>query len=162
MMADTRELESRFWKHLNDDRTVMLGANGIVPRPMTAIAEDDSAPIWFFTADDTDLGKALDGQSSLQADASFASKDHEVFATITGTLVRDDDRTVIDRLWNPFIAAWFEGKDDPKLRLLRMDTADAQVWLNENSMLAGVKMLLGVDPKKSYEDKVGGVDLRQE
>ena len=162
MMADTRELESRFWKHLNDDRTVMLGANGIVPRPMTAIAEDDSAPIWFFTAGDTDLGKALDGQSSLQADASFASKDHEVFATITGTLVRDDDRTVIDRLWNPFIAAWFEGKDDPKLRLLRMDTADAQVWLNENSMLAGVKMLLGVDPKKSYEDKVGGVDLRQE
>ena len=30
-MADTRELETRFWKHLDDDRTVMLGAEGIAP-----------------------------------------------------------------------------------------------------------------------------------
>jgi hypothetical protein len=40
-----------------------------------------------------------------------------------------------------------------------MDAADAQVWLNENSLLAGVKLLLGVDPKESYRDKVGDVDL---
>src|SRR5690606_17392394 len=31
-MADTRELEARFWKHLNDDRVVMLGGEGIPPR----------------------------------------------------------------------------------------------------------------------------------
>ena len=60
---------------------------------------------------------------------------------------------------NPFIAAWFEGKDDPKLRLLRMDATDGHVWLNENSMLAGIKLLLGADPKESYKDKAGDVDL---
>ena len=158
-MADRKELESRFWKHLDDDRTVLLGATGIAPRPMTAIAENERAPLWFFTAADTDLGKALDGQSAVDATASFAARDHDLFASIRGRLVADNDRDVIDRLWNPFIAAWFEGKDDPKLRLLRMDTAGAHVWLNENSMFAGVKMLLGVDPKKSYRDKVGDVDL---
>ena len=32
------------------------------------------------------------------------------------------DRAAIDRLWNRFVAAWFEkGKDDPKLALLRFD-----------------------------------------
>ena len=159
-MADAQELEARLWKHLGDDRTVMLGAKGIAPRPMTAIAENDSAPLWFFTAGDTDLGKALDRQPSLEAVATFAAKDHDVFASISGTLVADNDPAVIDRLWNPFIAAWFEGKDDPKLRLLRMDTADAHVWLNENSLLAGMKLVLGVDPKKSYRDKAGDVDLR--
>lgn len=41
-----------------------------------------------------------------------------------------------------------------------MDAADAQVWLNENSMVAGIRLLLGSDPKESYEDKVGQVDLR--
>ena len=159
-MADTRELETRFWKHLDDDRTVMLGAEGIAPRPMTAIAEDDRAQLWFFTSSDTDLGKALDASSGIAGVASFAAKDHDLFATLHGPLTADNDRDVIERLWNPFIAAWFEGKDDPKLRLLRMDSAEAQVWLNENSMLAGAKMLLGVDPKKSYEDKAGQVDLR--
>lgn len=158
-MADNRELEKKFWKHLNSDRTLMLGATGIAPRPMTAIAEDDRAPLWFFTAADTELGEALDSKSRLQAIASFASKDHELFATIGGFLVADNDPDVIDRLWNPFIAAWFKGKDDPKLRLLRMDTGDAHVWLNENSMLAGVKMMLGVDPKQDYKDKVGDVSL---
>lgn len=34
------------------------------------------------------------------------------------------------------------------------------MWLNENSLLAGAKLLLGVDPKGSYEDKAGDVDLR--
>ena len=159
-MADPRELETRFWKHLDDDRTVMLGAEGIAPRPMTAIAEDDRAPLWFFTSSDTDLGKALDASSGIAGVASFAAKDHDLFATLRGQLTADNDRDVIDRLWNPFIAAWFEGKDDPKLRLLRMDAPEAHVWLNENSMLAGAKMLLGADPKKSYEDKAGQVNLQ--
>ena len=159
-MTDTRELETRFWKHLDDDRTVMLGADGIAPRPMTAIAEDDRAPLWFFTSSDTDLGKALDASSGIAGVASFAAKDHDLFATLRGQLTADNDRDVIDRLWNPFIAAWFEGKDDPKLRLLRMDAPEAHVWLNENRMLAGAKMLLGVDPKKSYEDKAGQVNLQ--
>ena len=159
-MTDRQELESRFWKHLNDDRTVMLGSAGIAPRPMTAIAENDRAPLWFFTAADTDLGKVADASHPVDAMASFASKDHDLFATVSGRLVLDNDRETIDRLWNPFIAAWFEGKDDPKLRLLRMDAADAHVWLNENSMLAGIKLLLGADPKRDFRDKTGDVSLR--
>ena len=59
------------------------------------------------------------------------------------------------------MAAWYEGgKDDPKLALLRLDAEDAEIWLNGSSMLAGVKMLLGVDPKQDYKDKVANVDLR--
>lgn len=159
-MTDTAELEARFWKHLDDDRTLMLGADGIAPRPMTAIAEDERAPLWFFTSSETDLGRHLDASLGIDATASFAAKDHALFAMLTGRLVADNDRAVIDRLWNPFIAAWFTGKDDPKLRLLRMDATEAHVWLNENSMLAGIKLLLGSDPKMDYKDKAGDVDLR--
>jgi len=69
-------------------------------------------------------------------------------------------RATIDRLWNRFVAAWYEGgKDDPKLQLLRFDPARAQVWLNENSLTAGIKLLFGRDPKKEYADKVADVDL---
>lgn len=160
-MTDPKELESKLWKALDKDRTVMLGASGVEPRPMTALAENDRAPLWFFTSSDTELAESLAGSGGHAATATFASKDHDLFATMTGHVVIDNDRAVIDRLWNPHIAAWFEGgKDDPKLRLLRMDTADAQVWLNESSLLAGVKVLLGIDPKKDHEDKVARVDLR--
>jgi len=161
-MTDTRELEEKFWKALEGDRTMLLGLDGQEDghaRPMTALSEGRRSPIWFFTSADNALVTQL-GSGSGRAIAGFASKGHDLFASIRGTLRVDTDRAVVERLWNPFIAAWFEGKDDPKIRLLRLDAEDAEVWIDASSMLAGVKMLLGVDPKKEYRDKVGEVDLR--
>ena len=78
-----------------------------------------------------------------------------------GSLQLDNDRRNIDRLWNRFVAAWFEGgKDDPKLALLRLDAEQAEIWLDGSSLVAGIKMLLGVDPKESYKDQVAKVALR--
>ena len=67
---------------------------------------------------------------------------------------------MIDRLWNPFVAAWYEdGKDDPQLALLRLDAECAEIWLDGSSLVAGVKALLGGDPKTDYKDKVAEVEL---
>ena len=85
-MTDTRDLERKFWKAIDHDRTVMLGVTGIAPRPMTALAEDDKAPIWFFTASDTDLAEGLRGSLGKQATATVTSKDHGLFATVSGKM----------------------------------------------------------------------------
>jgi general stress protein 26 len=139
----------------------MLGIDGAEDghsRPMTACVENDAGPIWFFTGKPNAVVDKLGPRH--RAIAAFSAKDHHLFASIQGNLSVSNDRAVIDRLWNPFIAAWFEGKDDPKLVLLRFDPEHAEVWLNESNLLAGVKMLFGVDPKEDYKDKVGEVDLR--
>jgi len=161
-MLSEREIETRFWKALKSDRTVMLGLStpeGGDSQPMTALIEDDEAgPIWFFTSKDTDLVRTL-GEGS-DAAIQFASKGHDLFATLRGDLVPHNDRATVDRLWNPFVAAWYEGgKTDPKLQLLRFDAEHAHVWLNESSLFSGVKLLLGRDPKKEYKDKVADIDL---
>lgn len=71
-----------------------------------------------------------------------------------------NDREVIDRLWNPYVAAWYEGgKDDPKLVLLRLDAERAQIWENATSLFAGIKLLFGGDPKEEYKEKVAKVKL---
>ena len=159
-MTDKQTLQEKFWKTLASDRTVMLGAEGIYPRPMTALAEGDTGPLWFFTAQANDLAEAV-ARKPRPGLLMLASKGHELFATAGGTLSQDNDPAVIERLWNPFVAAWYEGgKDDPKLALLRFDAEHAEIWLNEQSLLAGVKMLLGVDPKEDYHDKVAEVNLR--
>ena len=162
-MPTPQELETKFWKALRDDMTVMLGLNGVDDghtRPMTAQCEGDRGPIWFFTSTDNNLAQALAGSGANRAILTFAAKDHELFATVHGALARDTDRAVIDRLWNPFIAAWYEGgKDDPKLVLLRLDAEKAEIWLNESSIFAGIKTLFGSDPKQDYKDKVAEVSL---
>jgi general stress protein 26 len=157
-----QDFEDKFWKALRSDRTVMLGINGLDEshtRPMTAQFEQERGPIWFFTSTDNALVHAL-GHDDARAVASFASKGHDLFATIHGRLCVDTDRAVVDRLWNRFVAAWFEGgKDDPRLALLRLDPENAEVWIDASSIIAGVKLLIGVDPKRSYKDKVANVPL---
>ena len=127
--------------------------------PMTAQLDGAHGPIWFFAARDNAIVQNLDKGN--RAIATFASKGHDLFATIHGTVRVDDDRRTIDRLWNRFVAAWFEGgKDDPKLALLRLDPERAEIWGDASSFIAGIKILLGIDPKKDYKDKVAEVSLR--
>lgn len=161
-MTTETEIEEKFWKALKSDMTVMLGLTGLDDghaQPMTAqLGDEERGPIWFFSAKDVDLVRATGGGAP--AMLHFASKGHDLFASVDGRLVPDNDRQTIDRLWNPFAAAWYEhGKDDPKLQLLRFEPRQGQIWLNENSAFAGVKMLLGIDPKKDYKDKVAEVEL---
>jgi general stress protein 26 len=126
---------------------------------MAAQFDEDRAPIWFFTSNDSELVRTL-GDSS-RAIATFASKDHALFATMHGNLSLDNERANIDRFWNRFVAVWFPGgKEDPKLALLRFDADGAEIWLDDSSFLAGIKLLLGADPKEEYKDKVAEVSLR--
>lgn len=163
-MPNPQELEARFWKALKSDRTMMLGLDGIADghaQPMTGLTETDvgRGPIWFFTTRDNMLVREM--RLGHRAIAHFTSKGHDLFATLHGDLVVEDDREMIDRLWNGWVAAWFpEGKDDPQLELIRLDPERAQIWLDENSLFAGAKMMLGLgDPKQDYKDKVAEITL---
>lgn len=164
-MTQPHEIQAKFWKALRSDMTVMLGLAGIEDghaQPMTAQfgGDEDRGPIWFFTSTETDLAQAIRAGAGNPAIAQFVSKGHDLFASIHGALAIDNDRATIDRLWTPYAAAWFEGgKDDPKLQLLRFDPERAQIWLNGSSLMAGLKMLLGADPKQAYRDKVAEVSL---
>jgi general stress protein 26 len=162
-MPTPSELEALFWKALKSDMTMMLGLDGVEDghaRPMTAQVEQDHSPIWFFTAKDTDLVRNL-SRGHHRAIATSASKGHDLFATVHGNLQVDNDRAVIDRLWNPYVAAWFErGKDDPKLALLRFDAERAEIWQDASSLVSGIMLMFGADPKQDYRDKVAEVSLR--
>jgi general stress protein 26 len=161
-MRNPKDLGDKFWKALKSDMTLMLGLDGAEDghaRPMTAQVEHTRSPLWFFTARDNGIVQNLDQGN--RAIATFAAKGHDLFAAIHGDLKVDNDRAVIDRLWNRFVAVWYEGgKDDPKLVLLRFDVEHAEIWLNESRLFTGIKLLMGGDPKEDYKDKVATVDLK--
>ena len=151
-----RKFEAKFWEELEDSPFVMLGLQGVdngFTRPMTA--QVDNRKIYFFAARSEDLVKGL-GQTN-RAIATYAAKGHKLFASINGQLVIDNDRALIDRLWNPIIASWYkDGKDDPDLVLLRLDAKSADVWeAHTGSTLkaAALKMLFNVDPGKEHQDE---------
>lgn len=172
-MATDAEIRSKFWKSLKSDMTMFLGlAEGEDghARPMTAQLDEElftdgeyHGPLWFFTSTDNNLYRSIEQNERdggpPRAMAHFASKGHDVWATVHGTLSTTRDAATIDRLWNRFVAAWFDGRDDPRVALIRLNPEDAEIWIDASSVVAGIKMLIGIDPKKAYKDKVAEVRL---
>jgi general stress protein 26 len=159
-MTDRKEtevrLERKFWDSLEDSPVLMLGLQGVdddFTRPMTA--QVDKGRIYFFASRSEDLFKAL-GRTG-KAIATYAGKDHKLFASIHGKLCEDMDRAVIDRLWNPVVASWYkDGKEDPDLVLLRLDSTTADVWeaqAGATLKAAALKMLFNIDPGKEHQDE---------
>lgn len=161
-MTTPQELERKFWDALSSDRTMMLGLHAVEEghtRPMTAMLDESRSSMWFFTVKDNAMVHQLD--QGHRAVASFTGRDHDLFATIHGTLLVESDPAMIDRLWNSHVAAWYDGgRDDPNIVLLRLDPDQAEIWENASSLLAGIKLMFGADPKAEYRDKVAKVDLR--
>ncbi|MFN3512558.1 MAG: pyridoxamine 5'-phosphate oxidase family protein [Phenylobacterium sp.] len=137
MATDTQnpaEMQERLWKEIAKGRYGMLGVVGGAPvqhfQPMTAFAEPETGDIWFFTRTDTDLARSVaDG-----AEAMFVvqSKDQDLQACLSGRLEQNHDQARIEKYWGPVVAAWYpDGKDDPRLTMLRFAARDAQIWLSE-------------------------------
>ena len=160
-MPTPDEMREKFWAAVKSDRTMMLGLTGVDnahTRPMTGMLDGDQGPIWFFGSNESHLVRNVTPGCS--ATAAFVDKGHNLFASVRGRLTLDNDPVMIDNLWNPFVAAWYEGgKTDPKLALLRFDAENAEIWYDASSLAAAIKVMFGADPKASYKDNIATVQL---
>jgi general stress protein 26 len=164
-MADAereQELKELFWKELASSPFVMIGLQGVEDsrtRPWTAQVDapdgadkKDGGTIYFFGAKSEALVKGL--AQNNRAVATYVSKGHDLFAHIHGTLEPIEDRALVEKLWNPFVASWYkEGKEDPDLQLVRFDTSNAEIWKSEAgaTLVAAALRMIGRDPGKDHQ-----------
>ncbi|RVQ69259.1 general stress protein [Croceicoccus ponticola] len=148
---EPEKMKHEFWEEMNKSPFLMLqlDADPDSSAPMTAqLDKDADSAIWFFTYRDSRFGKMG------PATATFASKGHEVFARFSGVLTEETSRERLEKQWDNTVQAWFpEGKDSPKVLLMRMDLGDASIWCGKMGLLSVGKMLLGMDVT---DDVAGG------
>jgi general stress protein 26 len=164
-MTNERVILEKFWDALKHSPFLMLGIEGArdgATQPMTAVFENqdrEAGLLWIFTAKDHDLTRAM-GQSD-RAIAAYSAKGHDLFASLRGTLQIVNDPATIDRLWSPIVAEWYEGKDDPKMALVRFQVEDAKVWLSdiEGFLKPAINKLFGRQPEAGMKEKVAEVSF---
>lgn len=139
-MADletaSREPEAALWDELEQITAGMLvirGANQL-PQPMSHQCERTARRIWFFTDRRTEFFGTLQGKA--EAVFTIVSKDRDFHAALEGELREVRDAVKVEKLWNPMIAAWFEGRDDPNLAMLVFDPNRASIWASTDSTIA--------------------------
>lgn len=155
-MTNANKIIAEFWEKLDDSPFVMLGLpeQNAHSMPMSAVFDDDIPnTLFFYTSTDNRAVQALPQTS--KAMVQYASKGHDFFACLSGRLSTTNDRDLIDKFWSNPVEAWYEnGKDDPKLVMLRMDLEDAEMWEAGADFIGMFKMLTGstIDQEKQ-EDK---------
>jgi general stress protein 26 len=140
MITDLRDkaaVEKKLWSEIEDTRFGMLGPVGGDHdhlQPMTAFVEPESGTIWFYAQKDSALAETA--SQGVQAMFVFMSNDHQMQASIRGTLHASLDVLHRDKFWNAAVAAWFpKGRDDPGLAMLSLACDDARVWVSEGGAL---------------------------
>lgn len=128
-MHDSDATQARLWEAIETRRIGMLSLtkSGLHAQPMIAFLERRRKRLWFIARTDTELVRSIgDGGS-----CAFVVQDGDLMASIGGALNVVVDRPRMARCWNAAVAAWLpEGLHDPRLTMLRMDCADAEVWIS--------------------------------
>ena len=108
-------------------------------RPLSARPDREDGRIYFLI----DVNGAKDDQIDRfpKVTIAFADVRAHDYVAITGNAIVTDDRAKIAELWTSADEAWWDGADDPDIRLITVDPEDAELWKGPNRLVAGAKML---------------------
>jgi general stress protein 26 len=134
---------TRVWELMQQIHTCMLASRDgdkIRARPMGPIAREAENAIYFLTSVEThkDDEIARDPHVCL----TFAKPDDGKYLVVTGQARVLDDRPLVRDLWNTGAEAWWEGPDDPRVRVIEVTPEDAQFWEGPHGLVGTVQMVM--------------------
>ena len=129
------------WKLLQDMPFALLvtrDGDAVDARPMAATAKPDDGRIYILA------NKHEDSDREIQADSDVVLSFNKgtTFVVVYGSAQASDDRAKIKELWTVFDKAWWDGPEDPRIRLLTVTPANAEYWESPGKLVAYTDMLL--------------------
>ncbi len=95
-------------------------------RPMATREMGEDGTLWFLTAEGTNKVKEI--EKNPRIGLVYADPGSECYVSFSGTAKVTNDRAHIEKFWNPFYRAWFEGPEDPSIRLIEITPSSAEYW----------------------------------
>lgn len=111
-------------------------------RPMSARPRRQENVIYFLT--DVSGEKNAEIEAFPIISLAWADNGNYRYAVVSGRAKLTDDRAKIAELWSKMDEAWWEGKDDPTIRLLTVTPERGEIWDSPNALVTGAKMLMAV------------------
>jgi general stress protein 26 len=111
-------------------------------RPLAVIEDEFVDTLWFFTADPS--AKTADIEAHPEVNVSIG--DGKGWLSFSGTAAVSRDQARIDRYWNPWAEAYFEGgREDPVVALLEVKVSSVHYWdLDRPAVVTAFEVVKGV------------------
>jgi len=143
-MADEASPE-KVWALMEKIGFCMLASRDgekIRARPMAAYVEEEDGKVYFLT--DKASAKEEEVAPHPEVCLAFADAGAQTYVSVSGHAALSNDRERIRKIWSPAAKAWWEGPDDPAIRLLTVTPGDAQYWDSPGTVLSYVKMAAAI------------------
>ncbi len=102
--------------------------------PMSRQEVDGTGAIWFLLSAESDTCRNVIEDPRVQL--LYAHVGDYNFLTVKGKATISQDKERIEKYWNKFVEAWFEqGKEDPNIRVMKVEVEDAHYWDNKSNKL---------------------------
>jgi general stress protein 26 len=105
---------------------------------MAAYVERDENRILFLT--DVDSAKDEEVEARPNVNLAFADAGSHSYVSVTGRAKVTNDREKIREIFDVPAKAWWDGPDDPSLRLLVVTPHDAQYWDSPGKITSYIRM----------------------
>lgn len=151
-MADMHENDpAKVWdlsKRIGTAMFVTRDGDKLEARPLQAFPERDAGVFYFMTDADLVISQVNADQRVL---LSFADTGGNDFVSIDGSAIISNDRAKIRDLWNVWAKAYWDGPEDPKIRLIIVTPQSARYWNAPNKVVASIAMVAGIVTGKQPE-----------
>lgn len=125
-------------------------------RPMGTQQTEFDGDLWFFTRVDT--GKVAEIQRDSQVNVSYAKPGDNRYVSVSGRATLLNDQAKMDELWDPIYKVYFpEGRDDPRLRLIKVHVDKAEYWQSEDlisTIIGFAKAMAGQESDIGENEKI--------
>lgn len=128
----------RIWKALEDASVCMLvthDGSEIRARPMAPYARPRQRAIHFLA----NARDHKDEEIRANPHVCLTLADGDLHVSVSGRASVSRDTALIDQLWGMRAAAWFDGKDDPDIRVLTVHPVAAEYWDRPSGLVAKAK-----------------------
>ncbi len=105
-------------------------------RPMHTHEAEFDGDIWFMTGSDSNKVREIRGNP--RVNLGYAATSNERYVSATGNATVLNDRAKIKEFWSPFLKAWWEGSDDPDIRLIKVSVEQVEYWDTPGGKIASV------------------------
>lgn len=140
--TDRQDID-RVWKLIEDIDLCMFTTHDgrkLRARPMSSRPRQSENAIYFLT--DVDGHKDDEVASDNEVCLSYAKISAGKFLAVSGRARVLNDRALIEQLWDKDAEAFWEGPDDPRVRVIAVTPDEAQFWEGPHGVVATVQMVI--------------------
>ena len=125
-------------------------------RPMGLQETDENGNLWFISSETSN--KNFEIKEDKRVQLYFMNNSDSEYLSVFGDAYIYKDKSTIEDNWSPMANAWFDGKDDPNVSIIRVEPKETYYWDTKAGKLVSLLSFAAAAISGNKTDNSDGVE----